>query len=80
MDSPLSHSSSSLYGGGSGGGHIVAEMADIDNQPLIQLVGGKRMCCMCSHDILGRLMAMSGIQPGLAATMDALLGFEVGSL
>ena len=39
-------------------GHIVAEMRDIDNEPLVQLVGGTFVETIVSHDVLGRLMLM----------------------
>ena len=47
-------------------GFVVAEVRDIDNEPLVQLVGGTTIETMVSHDVLGRLMVMSARQPGLA--------------
>jgi hypothetical protein len=57
-------------------GHIVAEVRDVDNEPLLQLVGGKLIETFVSHDVLGRLMLMSVRQIGLAAAYDSMLGFE----
>lgn len=57
-------------------GHIVAEVLDADNKALVQLVGGDSIETMVSADIIGRLMVQCGMQPGLAAIFDDLLGFE----
>jgi len=57
-------------------GHIVAEVRDIDNEPLLQLVGGKLIETFVSHDVLGRLMLMSVRQMGLADMYDSMLGFD----
>mmetsp|Transcript_58915 Transcript_58915/g.103103 ORF Transcript_58915/g.103103 Transcript_58915/m.103103 type:complete len:825 (+) Transcript_58915:103-2577(+) len=57
-------------------GHIVAEVRDIDNEPLVKLVGGSSVETLVSHDVLGRLMLMSARQPGLAKVYEALLGFD----
>ncbi|RHY18381.1 hypothetical protein DYB25_004562 [Aphanomyces astaci] len=47
-------------------GHIVAEVRDIDNEPLIALVGGGIVETLVSHDVIGRLVIMSARSPGLA--------------
>jgi len=57
-------------------GCIVAEVRDIDNEPLLKMVGGSQCETVPSHDILGRLMLMAGRQPGLAKVYESLLGFE----
>lgn len=57
-------------------GHMVAEVRDVDNEQLLQLVGGKIIETFVSHDVLGRLMLMSVRQLGLANIYDAMLGFE----
>ncbi|KAG7398990.1 hypothetical protein PHYBOEH_009983 [Phytophthora boehmeriae] len=57
-------------------GHIVAELRDIDNDPLVRLVGGKDVEILVSHDIIGRLVLMSARSPGLARMYTCLLGFE----
>jgi len=57
-------------------GHLVAEVRDIDNEPLLQLVGGRIVETFVSHDVLGRLMLMSVRQFGLSNVYDAILGFE----
>lgn len=57
-------------------GFAVAEVRDIDNEPLVKLVGGTLVETLVSHDVLGRLMLMSARQPGLAKVYEALLGFE----
>ena len=57
-------------------GHIVTEVRDIDNEPLIKLVGGEAVETIVSHDILGRLMLQSARSPGLAKVVQAVLGFD----
>jgi hypothetical protein len=57
-------------------GHIVAEVRDIDNEQLLQLVGGSLIETFVSHDVLGRLMLMSVRQLGLGSVYDTMLGFE----
>jgi len=56
--------------------HIVAEIRDIDSDPLLGLVGQDRVETVVSHDIIGRLMVMGVRQPGLTMVYDAILGFE----
>lgn len=57
-------------------GHIVAEVRDIDNEPLLRLLAGSSCETLVTHDVLGRLMLMSARQPGLARVYESLLGFE----
>jgi hypothetical protein len=57
-------------------GAIIAELRDIDNQLLIQTVGGKDVLTVVSHDIIGRIMIKSARNPGLADVYEGLLGFE----
>ncbi|KDO27252.1 hypothetical protein SPRG_07501 [Saprolegnia parasitica CBS 223.65] len=66
----------SLLGLDSLRGHIVAEVRDIDNEPLISLVGGGAVESLVSHDVIGRLVIMSARSPGLAKVFRAVLGFE----
>ena len=33
---------------------VSAELADIDNEPLVKLAGGEDLCTVTSHDIIGR--------------------------
>ncbi|KAL6010713.1 putative ion channel sym8 [Asimina triloba] len=47
-------------------GHIVVEMSDIDNEPLVKLVGGDLIETVVAHDVIGRLMIQCALQPGLA--------------
>jgi len=56
-------------------GHLVAEMRDIDNEPLIRVVGGSQIETLVSHDMIGRLMLMSTCMPGLASVFHSTLGF-----
>ena len=67
-----------LIAEGEGGfsGSIIAELRDIDNQLLIQTVGGKDVLTVVSHDIIGRIMIKSARNPGLADVYEGLLGFE----
>ena len=57
-------------------GHIVAEMRDLDNEPLVRLVGGDVIETVTSHDVLGRLILMSAREPGLASVYSTVLGFD----
>ncbi|KAJ1456831.1 hypothetical protein M885DRAFT_155102 [Pelagophyceae sp. CCMP2097] len=57
-------------------GHVVAEMRDIDNEPLVKIVGGENIETVTSHDVLGRLMLMSAREPGLASVYACVLGFD----
>ena len=38
-----------------GQGHVVAEISDLDNEPLVKMVGGT-VHTIVSHDVIGRLM------------------------
>ena len=58
-------------------GHIVAEVCDLDNEPLLRMVAGTHPLEMVvAHDVIGRLMIQSRRQPGLAAVWEDILGFE----
>eukprot|EP00947_MAST-08B_sp_MAST-8B-sp1_P000824 g824.t1 len=57
-------------------GHIVAEMRDVDNEVLVQIVGGAHTETVVSHDLVGRLMLMAARQPGLAKVYSSVLGFD----
>lgn len=47
-------------------GHVVVEMSDLDNEPLVKLVGGELIETVVAHDVIGRLMIQCALQPGLA--------------
>ncbi len=55
---------------------VVAEVRDVDNEPLVMLVGGELVKTVTSHDIIGRLMLLFVRQPGLARVYSSVLGFE----
>ena len=55
---------------------IVAEIRDVDNQLLLQTVGGSNVQTIVSHDIIGRIMIKSARTPGLAHVYEDILGFE----
>jgi hypothetical protein len=57
-------------------GYIVAEICDVDNEPLAHMVGGSSLETVVSHDLIGRLMLMSARQPGLAKVYNEVLGFS----
>jgi len=57
-------------------GHVVAELRDVDNESLVQMVGMGSVETVVSHDIVGRLMLMAARQPGLASVYESILGFE----
>ncbi|XP_022748680.1 ion channel DMI1-like isoform X2 [Durio zibethinus] len=58
------------------GGHVVVEMSDLDNEPLVKLVGGDLIETVVAHDVIGRLMIQCALQPGLAQIWEDILGFE----
>jgi len=45
---------------------VVVEMSDLDNEPLVKLVGGELIETVVAHDVIGRLMIQCALQPGLA--------------
>jgi hypothetical protein len=57
-------------------GYIVAEILDVDNEPLAHMVGGATLETVVSHDLIGRLMLMSARTPGLAKVYTEVLGFS----
>ena len=57
-------------------GHVTCEIRDVDNEGLLELVGGEILETVVSHDIMGRLMLMSARQPGLAKVYNTTLGFD----
>jgi hypothetical protein len=57
-------------------GFVVAEILDVDNEPLAHMVGGAQLETVVSHDLIGRLMLMSARQPGLAQVYTEVLGFS----
>ncbi len=57
-------------------GHIVAEVCDLDNEPLVKMVGVEHVQTVVSHDIIGRLMIQCARQHGLAAVWQKIMGFE----
>ncbi|KAH8075624.1 hypothetical protein JL721_1638 [Aureococcus anophagefferens] len=58
------------------GGHVVVEMQDVDNEPLVRMVGGESVETVVAHDVIGRLMIQCARQPGLAEVWGSMLGFE----
>ncbi|XP_065870476.1 probable ion channel SYM8 [Euphorbia lathyris] len=57
-------------------GHVVVEIRDLDNEPLVKLVGGELIETVVAHDVIGRLMIQSALQPGLAQVWEDILGFQ----
>lgn len=57
-------------------GHIVCEISDVDNEPLVRMVGGEAVETVVAYDVIGRLMIQCARQPGLAQVWNDLLGFE----
>ncbi|XP_050272819.1 probable ion channel POLLUX isoform X2 [Quercus robur] len=53
-------------------GHVVVEMSDIDNEPLVKLVGGDLIETVVARDVIGRLMIQCALQPGLAQVRRGL--------
>jgi ion channel POLLUX/CASTOR len=66
-----------LHGmGAPSNGHIVAEILDVDNEPLVNIVGKDSVETFVSHDIIGRLMIQCARERGLAQVLEQLLGFQ----
>ncbi|KAJ8613121.1 hypothetical protein CTAYLR_004807 [Chrysophaeum taylorii] len=57
-------------------GFVVVEIRDVDNEPLVRLVGGSMVETIVSHDIIGRMMVMSSRNPGLSRVYSEVLGFD----
>lgn len=57
-------------------GFVVVEIRDVDNEPLVKLVGGTMIETLVSHDMIGRLMVMSSQNPGLSRVYSEVLGFQ----
>ncbi|XP_010681890.2 probable ion channel SYM8 isoform X3 [Beta vulgaris subsp. vulgaris] len=57
-------------------GHVVVELSDLDNEPLVKLVGSELVETVVAHDVIGRLMIQCALQPGLAQIWENILGFE----
>jgi ion channel POLLUX/CASTOR len=57
-------------------GHIVAEVLDVDNEPLLKIVGKNSIETFVSHDVIGRLMIQCARERGLAQVLEKLLGFD----
>jgi len=57
-------------------GHIVAELRDNDNKPIIEVSGGSLVELVVVHDIIGRMLAKSTVQPNIRRIYDDLLGFD----
>jgi hypothetical protein len=54
----------------------VAEVCDLDNEPLVKMVGVEHVQTVVSHDIIGRLMIQCARQHGLASVWQNIMGFE----
>jgi len=57
-------------------GHMVVELCQSDNRSHVELIGGRLIETVCTHDILGRCMIQCARSPGLAAVMEQILGFK----
>ncbi len=57
-------------------GDIIAEICDVDNQSLVNIVGLGKVTAVVSKDTVGRLMVLCARQPGLSAVWEALLGTD----
>lgn len=62
--------------GAPGTGHIVCDVCDVDNEPLVKMVGEEFVETVVSHDVIGRLMIKCARERGLAQVLGKLLGFE----
>eukprot|EP00736_Rhodelphis_marinus_P003616 Rmarinus@m.15581 len=57
-------------------GYIVAELRDVDNSSLLEMVDRSIVETIISHDLIGRLLLQSSREPGLAGVYCDLFGFE----
>jgi hypothetical protein len=57
-------------------GHVIAEVMNMDNKPIIQISGGSIVELVVVHDIIGRMLAKSTMQPNIRRIYDDLLGFD----
>lgn len=57
-------------------GHVVVELREPDNIPLVRMVGAEQVEPVVAHDMVGRLMIQCSRQPGLAQIYVSMLGFE----
>jgi len=68
-------------------GHIVVELRDIDNEPVVRLGISDKMCPtpeeklrkvlpIVGANLIGRLMVQCSIEPGLARVFDHILAFD----
>ncbi len=57
----------------------MAEVCDLDNEPLVKMVGAQHVQTVVSHDIIGRLMIQCARQHGLASVWQKIMGFEGGA-
>jgi hypothetical protein len=68
-------------------GHIVVELRDADNEPVVRLGISEKMCPteeekirkvlpIVGANLIGRLMVQCSIEPGLARVFDHILAFE----
>eukprot|EP01012_Entosiphon_sulcatum_P028750 TRINITY_DN3486_c0_g1_i1.p1 TRINITY_DN3486_c0_g1~~TRINITY_DN3486_c0_g1_i1.p1 ORF type:complete len:1047 (-),score=166.69 TRINITY_DN3486_c0_g1_i1:35-3175(-) len=65
-----------LTGIGYHNGHVVAEVRDIDNIHLFNIISGTEIEPIVAHDFIGRLIVQSSRQSGLAEVLGRLFGFE----
>lgn len=57
-------------------GFVLVEIRDVDNEPLVKLVGGDDVETLVSHDTIGRMMVMASRNPGLSRVYSEVLGFD----
>jgi len=80
--SSLPGANATAAGGGGGRahksyqGHVVAELRDNDNKPIIEVSGGSLVELVVVHDIIGRMLAKATVQPNIRRIYDDLLGFD----
>ena len=56
-------------------GFALVEIRDVDNEPLVKLIGGASVETIVSHDTVGRMMVMASRNPGLSRVYSEVLGF-----
>jgi voltage-gated potassium channel Kch len=56
--------------------HIVAEIKELKNKEIANIVGGDELTLVISHEIIARLAVQTCLQSGLTAVYNRLLGFS----
>merc|ERR1711871_1101411 len=62
--------------GSDGKGHVVVEVADVDNSSVLAIMGGEAVELIVAHDFVSRVILQSSRQSGLSQVLSTVLGFD----